>query len=193
MPAHQIARVFPTAACFIVPGETDWRGFLARRPDARLRWPEQKTLGDAAIFLPLDTTPQDVRDCLNEEITQALGPANDLYRLPDSIWNDDNFYGMATPFDMTILRALYQPELHSGMSKAEVAAVLPAHPRPGEPQGPPPAPEAPPAGIQGLGDRDRGRRCRATRRGTSGWRPPSRPPRSPPRCARPTTGSGCRC
>ncbi len=125
VPAHQIARIFPTAACFIVPGETDWQGFLARRPDARLRWPEQKTLGDAAIFLPLDTTPQDVRDCLNEEITQALGPANDLYRLPDTIWNDDNFYGMATPFDMTILRALYQPELHSGMSKAEVAAVLP--------------------------------------------------------------------
>ena len=42
-----------------------------------------------------------MRDCLNEEITQALGPANDLYRLPDSIWNDDNFHGMATPFDMT--------------------------------------------------------------------------------------------
>ena len=69
-----------------------------------------------------DTTPQDVRDCLNEEITQALGPANDLYRLPDSIWNDDNFHGMATPFDMTILRALYQPELRSGMTRAEVAA-----------------------------------------------------------------------
>ena len=63
----------------------------------------------AAIFLPLDTTPQDVRDCLNEEITQALGPADDLYRLPDTIWNDDNFHGMATPFDMLILRTLYQP------------------------------------------------------------------------------------
>ena len=76
-----------------------------------MRWSDQETLGQAAIFLPLDTTPQDVRDCLHEEITQALGPANDLYRLPDSIWNDDNFHGMATPFDMLILRALYQPEL----------------------------------------------------------------------------------
>ena len=74
-----------------------------------------------------------MRDCLNEEITQALGPANDLYRLPDSIWNDDNFHGMATPFDMLILRALYQPELQSGMSRAEVAAALPARARPGEP------------------------------------------------------------
>lgn len=123
--ASQITRVFPTAACFIVPGETDWRSFLRRRSDDRIRWSDQTTLTRAAIFLPLDTTPQDVRDCLNEEITQALGPANDLYRLPDTIWNDDNFHGMATRFDMTILRTLYQPDLHSGMSRAEVAAVLP--------------------------------------------------------------------
>jgi hypothetical protein len=125
VPAEQIAKVFPTAACFIVPGETDWQGFLRRRADARLRWSDQETLGRAAIFLPSDTTPQDVRDCLAEEITQALGPANDLYRLPDSIWNDDNFHGMATPFDMLILRALYQPELKSDMTRPEVAAALP--------------------------------------------------------------------
>ena len=104
VPASQIARVFPTAACFIVPGETDWAGFIRRRPEDRVRWSDQKQLGEAAIFLPPDTTPQDVRDCLNEEITQALGPANDLYRLPDSIWNDDNFHGLATSFDMLILR-----------------------------------------------------------------------------------------
>jgi hypothetical protein len=125
VPSAQIARVFPTAACFIVPGERDWRGFMRRRADTRLRWSDQETLVGAAIFLPPDTTPQDVRDCLNEEITQALGPANDLYRLPDSIWNDDNFHGLATPFDMLILRALYQPELESGMPKEEVAARLP--------------------------------------------------------------------
>ena len=125
VPAAQISRVFPTAACFIVPGETDWSGFLRRRSAARMRWSDQRTLGRAAIFLPLDTTPQDVRDCLNEEITQALGPANDLYRLPDSIWNDDNFYGMATPFDMTDPAGDLPARDHSGMSRAEVAAVLP--------------------------------------------------------------------
>jgi len=126
VPAAQITRVFPTAACFIVPGETDWQGFMRRRPEERLRWPEQATLERAAIFLPLDTTPQDVRDCLNEEITQALGPADDLYRLPDSIWNDDNFHGMATPFDMVMLKTLYQPEVSSGMTREAVAAGLPA-------------------------------------------------------------------
>ena len=100
-------------------------------PEERLRWPDQATLERAAIFLPLDTTPQDVRDCLNEEITQALGPADDLYRLPDTIWNDDNFHGMATPFDMLMLRTLYQPELRSGMSRGEVAARAAAACSPG--------------------------------------------------------------
>ncbi len=125
VPSAEISRVYPTAACFIVPGETNWQDFLRSRPDARLRWSDQTELKGAAIFLPLDTTPQDVRDCLNEEITQALGPANDLYRLPDSIWNDDNFHGIATSFDMLILRTLYQPELESGMSREEAASRLP--------------------------------------------------------------------
>ena len=44
--------------------------------------PIRRRCTEAAIFLPLDTTPQDVRDCLAEEITQALGPADDLYRCP---------------------------------------------------------------------------------------------------------------
>lgn len=123
--ADQMARVFPSAACFIVPGETNWSEFLRRRPDTRSRWARQAELTGAAIFVPADTTPQDVRDCLHEEITQALGPANDLYRLPDTIWNDDNLHGIATPFDMLMLRVLYQPELKSGMSRDEVAATLP--------------------------------------------------------------------
>ncbi len=126
VPAAQLARVFPSAACFIVPGETNWRGFIGRRADTRVRWSNQSQLTGAAIFVPVDSTPQDARDCLHEEITQALGPANDLYRLPDSIWNDDNLHGVATSFDMLILRVLYQPELTSGMTRTEVAAALPA-------------------------------------------------------------------
>ncbi len=125
VPAAQIARIFPTAACFIVPGAEDWASFVREKPEARARWSDQTRLEGAAIFLPLDTTPQDLRDCLNEELSQALGTANDLYRLPDSVWNDDNFHGLATPFDMLMLRVLYQPELASGMTRAEVARVVP--------------------------------------------------------------------
>jgi hypothetical protein len=122
VPAAQINRFFPDAACFIVPGVANWREFLNQRNDERIRWSDQRTLTHSVIFLPPDSTPQDARDCLNEEITQALGPANDLYRLPDSIWNDDNFQGAATAFDMLMLRTLYQPEFASGMSRAQAEA-----------------------------------------------------------------------
>lgn len=125
VPATEINRIFPTAACFIVPEERSWADFLRDRDSPQVRWSEQETLRRAAIFLPPDTTPQDVRDCLNEEVTQALGAANDLYRLADTIWNDDNFHGMATPFDMLMLRTLYQPEFRSGMTRSEVAERLP--------------------------------------------------------------------
>ena len=126
VPSRQIQRVYPGAACFIVPGETSWRSFRAKPRRDRMRWSDQATLGTTAIFVPSDSTPQDVRDCLHEEIAQALGTANDVYRLPDSIFNDDNFHSILTPFDMLMLRTLYSPELSSGMSRAEVAARLPA-------------------------------------------------------------------
>jgi hypothetical protein len=124
VPAAELARTYPTAACFIVPGETSWRGF--RRRGEVLRWSAQTELEGAAIFLPSDAAPQEVRDCLHEELTQALGLANDLYRLPDSVWNDDNLHGAATPFDMLMLRVLHQPELRSGMTRDDAAAALPA-------------------------------------------------------------------
>jgi hypothetical protein len=78
-----------------------------------------------AIFLPHDTSPQEVRDCLHEEMAQALGPLNDLYRLPDSVFNDDNFQSVLTDFDMLMLRLHYAPALSNGMTRAEVAARLP--------------------------------------------------------------------
>lgn len=126
VPSREIQRVYPGAACFIVPGETNWTEFRRKSRRARLRWSEQATLGKTAIFLPSDSTPQDVRDCLHEEIGQALGPANDIYRLPDTVFNDDNFHSILTPFDMLMLRALYNPSLRSGMSKRAVASrILP--------------------------------------------------------------------
>ena len=43
--------------------------------------PEITVRERAAVFIPADTSPQEVRDCLHEELAQALGPLNDLYRL----------------------------------------------------------------------------------------------------------------
>ncbi len=121
---RELQRVDPGAACFIVPGETSWDAFRRRANRDRLRWSEQRTLGRTAIFIPVDTFPQDIRDCLHEELGQALGPANDLYRLPDTVFNDDNFHGILTPFDMLMLRALYDPALNSGQPRQVVAARI---------------------------------------------------------------------
>jgi hypothetical protein len=51
---------------------------------------------------------------------------NDLYRLPDSVFNDDNMHTVLTGFDMLVLRAHYDPALQNGMSRDQVAARLPA-------------------------------------------------------------------
>ena len=127
VPRQTIARVFPGAACFIVPGVRSWNEFRspAANPDV-IMWSRQTSLTVTSIFVPADSTPQDTRDCLHEELGQALGPANDLYRIPDTVFNDDNFHSILTPFDMLMLRTLYDRSLSSGMSRAEVAVRLPA-------------------------------------------------------------------
>ena len=58
-------------------------------------------------------------------MAQAIGPLNDLYRLPDSTFNDDNMNSVLTGFDMLMLRATYAPELRSGMSRDEVRRKIP--------------------------------------------------------------------
>jgi hypothetical protein len=125
LPRGQMQRLVPEAACFVVPRVTSWAEFRRARNSRDMDWTTLATRERVAVFLPNDVAPQEVRDCLHEEIAQAMGPLNDLYRLPDSVFNDDNFHAVLTGFDMLILRAYYDPALRSGMTRAEVAAVLP--------------------------------------------------------------------
>jgi hypothetical protein len=125
-PRAQLRRLAPTAACFVVPNVTTASDYKSLRGTPATDWTHQVERRQVGIFVPADASPQEVRDCLNEEIAQAMGPLNDLYRLSDSVFNDDNFHSVLTDFDMTILRAYYAPELRSGMSKSAVAAALPA-------------------------------------------------------------------
>ncbi|UWQ20956.1 DUF2927 domain-containing protein [Jannaschia sp. W003] len=125
LPRETLQRYVPGAACFVVPRVTGWRDYLAKRFGGTLDWTTLRTRRRASVFLPEDVSPQEVRDCLHEEVAQALGPLNDLYRLPHSVFNDDNVHVVLTDRDMTILRATYDPALRSGMSPAEVARRLP--------------------------------------------------------------------
>ena len=125
LPRETLARAVPGAACFVVPRVSGWAEFLRRRFTDAIDWTTLDTRRRASIFLPADVSPQEIRDCLHEELGQALGPLNDLYRLPWSVFNDDNMHVVLTAYDMTLLRATYDPALRSGMTRAEVAAALP--------------------------------------------------------------------
>jgi len=126
LPRARMQRAVPQAACFVVPRVSSWAEFRVARTNARtLDWTTLASREHAAVFIPNDVSPQEVRDCLHEEIAQALGPLNDLYRLPDSVFNDDNFHAVLTGFDMLILRTYYDRALASGMDRAEVANRLP--------------------------------------------------------------------
>lgn len=125
LPQAELQRLVPQAACFVVPRVTSWNEYKRERRSATLDWITLRTREKVAIFIPNDTSPQEIRDCLHEEIAQALGPLNDLYRLPDSVFNDDNFHTVLTGFDMLILRAFYDPALAPGMTRAEVETRLP--------------------------------------------------------------------
>lgn len=122
----RIRRHVPTAACFVVPNISRLSDYRQVRRLGRTDWTQIRTRERIAIFVPGDSSPQEARDCLHEELAQALGPLNDLYRIADSVFNDDNIHAVLTGFDMLILRAYYAPELSSGMTRAEVAARLPA-------------------------------------------------------------------
>ena len=126
LPRATLQRFVPGAACFVVPRVSGWKDYLTRRFGPATDWTTLKTRTRASVFLPTDVSPQEIRDCLHEEVAQALGPLNDLYRLPWSVFNDDNLHVVLTSYDMTILRATYHPGLRSGMDQAEVAARLPA-------------------------------------------------------------------
>lgn len=125
LPRQVLARAAPTAACFVVPNVHSFAQYRRNRSAAQTDWSRLTQRDQAAIFIPSDTSPQEVRDCFHEELAQAIGPLNDLYRLPDSVFNDDNFNSVLTPFDMLMLRIHYAPDLQSGMTESQVAALLP--------------------------------------------------------------------
>ena len=184
LPRAKMQALVPEAACFVVPRIGSWEEYRAARRSPQLDWATLTVRQRATVFIPSDTSPQEIRDCLHEEVAQALGPLNDIYRLPDSVFNDDNFHAILTGFDMLVLRLYNAPELASGMSRAEVAARLPAllaraNPRGGSAAQSAPADPTPRAWIEAveraLGPRasDSARRAAAQRAvaisQASGW------------------------
>ena len=121
---RNIRRALPNAACFVVPNVQDLSDYRLSRASQKTDWSRLSKRENIAIFLAYDTSPQDIRDCLHEELAQALGPLNDLFRLSDSVFNDDNFQSVLTGFDMLMLRAYYDPSLRNGMTRDQADARI---------------------------------------------------------------------
>ena len=123
VPAAAMKSIYPTAACAVVPGVSSFAEVRRRQFP---RWSRQTALTKAVVLIPDTAAPYIVRACFNEEIAQALGPVNDLYSVPETVFNDDNVFNSLTAYDHLILRLLYSPELQNGMGPAAVRARLPA-------------------------------------------------------------------
>lgn len=113
----------PTALCIVAQGNTSWRDFAADPEEygARALLVMERIM-QMTIFIPDTAAPFQVRNCLREEIPQALGLANDLFGLGPSIFNDDAAHLWPTKLDYLMLRVLYSPEMTSGLDRRATEA-----------------------------------------------------------------------
>ena len=115
--------------CVVLFGTPSWQEYLDDpRPfsiNASKALDRQEAM---TVLIPDTIEPYKVRECLLEEITQALGTANDLYGLADTIFNDDNAHTWPTRLDYLMLRVLYDSRVRSGLTKEDsqtrAAAIL---------------------------------------------------------------------
>ncbi len=113
----------PQHFCVVAPGLIKWQRF--RQSPVRYgtrAFETQRSLDGMTIFIPDNASPYVVRTCIIEEVVQALGPANDLYGLGPSIFNDDAAHIWPTRLDYLMLRVLYSPEVRSGMNRGQTRA-----------------------------------------------------------------------
>ena len=78
----------------------------------------------AIAVIGSETTGLLRRACLNEEIAQALGPANDNSKVRPSVFNDDGEFALLTRHDELILKMLYDKRLVPGMTAKEAMPIV---------------------------------------------------------------------
>ncbi len=122
-PRAEMDEIAADALCFFIPFGVTWEEF--KKLDARgaAGWDNIEAYDAITVFIPAFAAPHEVRACILEEVTQALGPGNDLRDLDDSIFNDDNAHSWPTSFDLLILRTLYQDQLRNGVKPSEANSL----------------------------------------------------------------------
>ena len=123
VPGRAFRQKMPQHFCVVAPGGLSWEQFQADPVRHGTRAYERiRSLKAMSVYIPDNLEPYLVRLCLIEEIAQALGPANDLYGLGPSIFNDDAAHVWPTRLDYLMLRVLYAPEMRTGLNRRETQA-----------------------------------------------------------------------
>ncbi len=121
-PRAEMDEIAANALCFFIPYDVVWSEFKTRDARNEIRWEQISVLDKITVFIPAFAAPHEIRSCILEEVTQALGPGNDLRDLDDSIFNDDNAHVWPTSFDLLILRTLYSDRLRNGIGYNEAVS-----------------------------------------------------------------------
>lgn len=102
------------------------RGGTAFDPDAPCRtliWESGFVIRRVQIYIA-PWPDQLRRHCVAEELTQALGLADDSRVIRDSIFNDASARQRMAPWDALMVRILYDPRLKPGMHKSEAMPIV---------------------------------------------------------------------
>jgi AcrR family transcriptional regulator len=78
----------------------------------------RRDIDEITAVIPSFISDEEVRACVIEEITQAIGLPNDSESVNPSIFNDDDMYQDLTWQDELFLRVLYDSRVRSGMTRA---------------------------------------------------------------------------
>jgi hypothetical protein len=102
------------------------RGGTSFDPEAPCRtliWETGHVIRRVQIYIA--PYPDEVRrHCIAEELTQALGLADDSRLVRDSIFNDASARQRIAPWDALMVRILYDPRLRPGMHKTEAMPIV---------------------------------------------------------------------
>ncbi len=78
----------------------------------------------AVVYFPSHHTPQSIRACVVEELTQIMGLPNDSDRITQSIFKDRGKHNELTPQDRLFLRLLYNSGVTSGMPRIDALKAI---------------------------------------------------------------------
>lgn len=82
-------------------------------------WPSGRSIDFAVAFIRADRGARTIEGCLVQEVTQVLGPMNDLALTSDSVFSDSGRQVALTARDRLLIRMLYDARLKPGMGWTE--------------------------------------------------------------------------